>query len=80
VLADPRRRWWHRERTTGRLTDSSTARQVGSALGDAQRVAAGVLMALHPLSTAQARQLLARAGDRTHRSLVGRRRNLATFL
>jgi len=30
------RRWLHRERTTGRLTDSSTARQVGSALGDAQ--------------------------------------------
>jgi hypothetical protein len=55
----------HRERTTDRLTDSSTARQVGSALGDAQRVAAagGVLMALHPLSAAQARQLLARAGD-----------------
>jgi len=36
VLADYAAAVVHRERTTGRLTDSSTARQVGSALGDAQ--------------------------------------------
>ena len=37
----------------------------------AQRIAAatGVLMALHHLSVAQARHLLDRASDRTHRSL-----------
>ena len=37
----------------------------------AQRIAAatGVLMALHHLIVAQARQLLDRASDRTHRSL-----------
>ena len=41
------------------------------ALDGTQRVAAatGILMALYHLSPAQARRLLARAGDRTHRSL-----------
>ena len=39
--------------------------------------AAGVLMALHRLSAAQARQLLTRAADRMHRPPVGRRRHRA---
>ena len=62
----------HRERATRGLTDPTTARHVGSALRDAQRVAAatGILMALHHLSPAQARHLLTRASDRTDRSLV----------
>ena len=44
---------------------------MGVALDGAQRIAAatGVLMALHHLIVAQARQLLDRASDRTHRSL-----------
>ena len=72
VLADHATAVVHRERTTGQLADSSTAHQVGAALGRAQRVAAatGILMALHHLTATQARQLLARAGDRTHRSLL----------
>lgn len=61
----------HRERTLGRSTDQAIARQVGVALDGAQRIAAatGVLMAMHHLTMAQARQLLDRASDRTHRSL-----------
>ena len=57
---------------TIRGLEPSTARQVGSALGDAQRVAAaaGVLMVLHHLSPTQARQLLTRASDRSHRTLI----------
>jgi len=72
VLADHATAVVHRERTTGQLADSSTAHQVGAALGRVQRVAAatGILMALHHLTATQARQLLARAGDRTHRSLL----------
>ena len=72
VLADHATAVVHRERTTARLADTGAAHQVGAALGDAQRVAAatGILMALHHLNPAQARQLLARAGDRTHRSLI----------
>ena len=71
VLADHATAVVHRERSTRGLTDI-VARHVGSALGDAQRVAAatGILMALHHLSAAQARQLLTRASDRTHRTLV----------
>ena len=55
----------------GRLADQATAGRVGIALDGAQRIAAttGVLMALHHLSVGQARQLLDRASDRTHRSL-----------
>ena len=62
----------HRERTIRGLTDPATVRHVGSALGDAQRIAAsaGVLMALHHLNPAQARHLLTRAGDRTDQSLL----------
>ena len=62
----------HRERSTHGLTDPFTAAHVKSALCDAQRVAAatGILMALHHLDPAQSRQLLARAGERTHRTLV----------
>ena len=63
----------HGERTASWLADTGAAHQVGAAaLGDAQRVAAatGILMALHHLNPTQARQLLARAGDRTHRSLL----------
>ena len=61
----------HRERTIGRLADQTTAGRVGVALDGAQRIAAatGVVMALHHLSVAQARQLLDRASDHTHRSL-----------
>ena len=72
VLADHATAVVHRERTTARLADTGAAHQVGAALGDAQRVAAatGILMALHHLNPAQARQLLVRAGDRTHRSLL----------
>jgi hypothetical protein len=72
VLADHATAVVHRERATARLADTDGAHQVGATLGDAQRVAAatGVLMALHHLNPAQARQLLARAGDRTHRSLI----------
>lgn len=59
VLADHASAVVHRERTIRGLTDPMIARHVGSALGDAQLVAAatGVLMALHHLSPAQARQL-----------------------
>jgi hypothetical protein len=72
VLADHATAVVHRERTTGQLTDSATAQQVGAALGGVQRVAAatGILMALHHLTSTPARQLLARASDRTHRSLL----------
>jgi hypothetical protein len=71
VLADHASAVVHRERTIRGL-QPATARQVGSALGDAQRIAAatGVLMALHHLSPTQARQLLIRAGDRSHRTLI----------
>jgi len=71
VLAEHAAGVVHRERTMGRLTDQEAARQVGDALDGAQRIAAatGVLMALHHLSVAQARRLLDRASDRTHRSL-----------
>ena len=47
-------------------------RQAGATgVGRGQRVAAatGILMALYHLSPVQARRLLARAGDHTHRSL-----------
>jgi len=73
VLADHATAVVHRERTTtGQLPDTSTAHQVGAALGRVQRVAAatGILMALQHLTATQARQLLARASDRTHRSLL----------
>ena len=72
VLADHAVALVHRERTTGHITDPATAGQVGAALGRTQRVAAatGILMALHHLTAVQARQLLVRAGDRTHQSLV----------
>ena len=72
VLADHATAVVHRERTTGQLADAYTALQVGAALGRVQRVAAatGILMALHHLTATQARQLLARAGDRIHRSLL----------
>jgi hypothetical protein len=72
VLADHAVALLHRERTTGHITDPATAGQVGAALGRTQRVAAatGILMALHHLTAAQARQLLVRAGDRTHQTLV----------
>jgi len=71
VLADHAAGVVHRERTVGRLTDQGAARQIGVALDGVQRIAAatGVLMALHHLTVAQARQLLDRASDRTHRSL-----------
>ena len=72
VLADHATAVVHRERTTGQLADSAKALQVGAALGRVQRVAAasGILMALHHLTSTQARQLLARASDRTHRSML----------
>src|SRR6476619_4253283 len=71
VLVDHATALVHRERTTARVADAGTAGQVRLALDGTQRVAAatGILMALYHLSPAQARQLLARAGDRTHRTL-----------
>ena len=71
VLADHAVALVHRERSTGRIVDTTATHQVG-ALGRTQRVAAatGILMALHHLTAAQARQLLARAGDRTQQTLV----------
>jgi hypothetical protein len=71
VLAEHAAGMVHRERTLSGLTNPATTRQVGVALDGAQRIAAatGVLMALHHLTVAQARQLLDRAGDRTHQSL-----------
>ena len=61
----------YRERTTARVSDPDTAGLVGLTLDGTQRVAAatGILMALYHLTPVQARQLLARAGDRTHRTL-----------
>jgi hypothetical protein len=71
VLVDHATALVHRDRTTARVADAGTAGQVRLALDGTQRVAAatGILMALYHLSPAQARQLLARAGDRTHRTL-----------
>ena len=71
VLVDHAAALVHRERTTTRVTDPDVAGQVRLTLDGTQRVAAatGILMALYHLSPAQARRLLARAGDHTHRSL-----------
>src|SRR6476469_7554178 len=71
VLVDHATALVHRERTTARVADPGGAGPVRLALDGTQRVAAatGILMALYHLSPAQARQLLARAGDRTHRTL-----------
>ena len=71
VLVDHATALVHRERTTAGVADQGGAGQVRLALDGTQRVAAatGILMALYHLSPAQARQLLARAGDRTHRTL-----------
>jgi len=71
VLVDHAAAVVHRERTTTRVTDPDVAGQVRLTLDGTQRVAAatGILMALYHLSPAQARRLLARAGDHTHRSL-----------
>ena len=76
ALADHATAVVHRERSTARLADSGAGHQVGTALGDGQRVAAatGILMALHHLNPAQARQLLVRAGDRTQPVAARRRR------
>jgi hypothetical protein len=71
VLVDHATALVHRERTTTRVTDPDMARTVLLALDGTQRVAAatGILMVLYHLSPVQARRLLARAGDHTHRSL-----------
>ena len=71
VLVDHATALVHRERTTTRVADPDVAGQVRLALDGTQRVAAatGILMALYHLSPVQARRLLARAGDHTHRSL-----------
>jgi len=71
VLVDHATALVHRERTTARVADADTAGQVRLALDGTQRVAAatGILMALYHLNPTQARRLLARAGDRTHRTL-----------
>ena len=63
--------WVHRERTTGTVVDVDAARHVGLAPDGTRRVAAatGILMTLHHLTPAQARLLLTRASDRTHRSV-----------
>jgi hypothetical protein len=71
VLVDHATALVHRERTTTLVTDPDMARTVLLALDGTQRVAAatGILMTLYHLSPVQARRLLARAGDHTHRSL-----------
>src|SRR6478672_13968942 len=71
VLVDHATALVHRERTTARVADPDGAGQVRLALDGTQRVAAatGILMALYHLNPTQARRLLARAGDRTHRTL-----------
>ena len=71
VLVDHATALVHRERTTAGVADPGAAGQVRLALDGPQRVAAatGILMALYHLSPVQARRLLARAGDRTHRTL-----------
>lgn len=62
----------HRERTAAAIAASDGDPHTGSTLSGAQRVAAasGILTALYHLSPAQARQLLHRAGDHTHRPVV----------
>ncbi|ACV79972.1 ANTAR domain protein [Nakamurella multipartita DSM 44233] len=62
----------HRERTTGRAHPRDMVPHVASALTAAQRVAAasGILTALHHLTPAQARQLLHRASEHTHRPIL----------
>lgn len=71
VLVDHATALVHRERITNRVSSRDHARTIGLALDGTQRVAAatGILMALYHLTPAQARQLLGRAGDRTHRTL-----------
>jgi hypothetical protein len=71
VLIDHATALVHRERTTTHLTDTHADRRITSALDGTQRIAAatGILMALHHLSSGQARDLLHRAADRGHRSL-----------
>ena len=70
VLVDHATALVHRERTAAHV-GPDLAGQVLLALDGTQRVAAatGILMALYHLSPVQARRLLARAGDHTHRSL-----------
>jgi catechol 2,3-dioxygenase-like lactoylglutathione lyase family enzyme len=62
----------HRERTTGAVHPRDVAPHIASALTAAQRVAAasGILTALHQLTPAQARQLLHRASEHTHRPVL----------
>lgn len=72
VLVDHATALVHRERTTATgVADPRGPGQVRLALDGTQRVAAatGILMALYHLTPAQTRRLLARAGDRTHRTL-----------
>jgi hypothetical protein len=68
VLVDHAIALVHRERTTTPVSHPDAAGQVRLALDGTQRIAAaaGILMALYHLSPAQARRLLARAGDHTH--------------
>lgn len=62
----------HRERTTGTVDTRDVVPNIASALTAAQRVAAasGILTALHHLTPAQARQLLHRASEHTHRPVL----------
>jgi len=62
----------HRERTASAIACSGGGLHAASTLSGAQRVAAaaGILTALYHLSPAQARQLLHRAGEHTHRPVV----------
>jgi hypothetical protein len=69
VLTDHATALVHRERTAAAIPPVDLAGQVVSALNATQRIAAasGILMALYHLSPIQARQLLTRASEHTHR-------------
>jgi hypothetical protein len=72
VLTDHAVALVHRERTTRMIRPRDVTPHVASALTAAQRVAAasGILTALHNLTPAQARQLLHRASEHTHRPVL----------
>jgi hypothetical protein len=69
VLADQATALIHRERTTSRVDPEDPAGHLAATLNVTQRIAAGtgILMALHHLPPTQARQLLGRASEHTHR-------------
>jgi hypothetical protein len=71
VMVDHATALVQRERTTAGAPTGQRAHP-GSALSATQRIAAasGILMSLHHLSTSQARSLLSRASEHTHRPVI----------